>query len=134
MPIKILIVEDDPINVKVMTVVLTRKGGYLTAVSEDVAEILAMARTGELAAIIMDISLSRTNYEGKRVDGIFITQLLKADPATAGIPVILATAHAMTGDRERLLAETGADHYLAKPIHDPGLFLDEVRKVLTAGA
>jgi len=134
MPIKILIVEDDPINVKFMTVVLTRKGGYLTAVSEDVAEILAMARTGELAAIIMDISLSRTNYEGKRVDGIFITQLLKADPATAGIPVILATAHAMTGDRERLLAETGADHYLAKPIHDPGLFLDEVRKVLTAGA
>jgi CheY-like chemotaxis protein len=134
MPIKILIVEDDPINVKFMTVVLTRKGGYLTAVSEDVAEILAMARTGELAAIIMDISLSRTNYEGKRVDGIFITQLLKADPATAGIPVILATAHAMTGDRERLLAETGADHYLAKPIHDPGLFLDEVRKVLPAGA
>ena len=134
MPIKILIVEDDPINVKFMTVVLTRKGGYLTAVSEDVAEILAMARTGELAAIIMDISLSRTNYEGKRVDGIFITQLLKADPATAGIPVILATAHAMTGDRERLLAETGADHYLAKPIHDPGLFLDEVRKVLRLGA
>jgi CheY-like chemotaxis protein len=134
MPIKILIVEDDPINVKFMTVVLTRKGGYQTAVSEDVAEILAMARTGELAAIIMDISLSRTNYEGKRVDGIFITQLLKADPATAGIPVILATAHAMTGDRERLLAETGADHYLAKPIHDPGLFLDEVRKVLRLGA
>jgi CheY-like chemotaxis protein len=64
------------------------------------------------------------------VDGIFITRLLKADPATAGIPVILATAHAMTGDRERFMAETGAEHYLAKPIHDPDAFLEQVRRAL----
>jgi CheY-like chemotaxis protein len=134
MQTKILIVEDDPINVKFMKVVLTRKGGYEVAVSEDVAEIKAMAASGELSAIIMDISLSRTIYEGHKVDGIFITKLLKADPATAGVPVVLATAHAMTGDRERFLAETGAEHYLSKPIHDPDHFLGEVRKVLPAGA
>ena len=58
----------------------------------------------------------------------------KADPATAGIPVILATAHAMTGDRERLMAETGAEHYLAKPIHDPDLFLEAIRRALPVGA
>jgi CheY-like chemotaxis protein len=130
MAIKILIVEDDPINVKFMNVVLTRKGGYEVAVSEDVAEIVRLAASGELGAIIMDISLSHTVYQGRKVDGIFITKLLKADPATAGIPVILATAHAMTGDRERFLAETGAEHYLAKPIHDPDLFLDQVRRAL----
>jgi CheY-like chemotaxis protein len=111
-------------------VVLTRKGGYEVAVSEDVAEIVRLAASGELGAIIMDISLSHTVYQGRKVDGIFITKLLKADPATAGIPVILATAHAMTGDRERFLAETGAEHYLAKPIHDPDLFLDQVRRAL----
>ena len=130
MAIKILIVEDDPINVKFMNVVLTRKGGYEVAVSEDVAEIVRLAASGELGAIIMDISLSHTVYQGRKVDGIFITKLLKADPATAGIPVILATAHAMTGDRERFLAETGAEHYLAKPIHDPDLLLDQVRRAL----
>jgi len=134
MQTKILIVEDDPINVKFMQVVLKRKGGFEVAVSEDVAEIVAMAASGELSAIIMDISLSRTIYQGKKVDGIFITKLLKSDPATAAIPVILATAHAMTGDRERFLAETGAEHYLSKPIHDPDHFLGEVRKVLPAGA
>ena len=134
MPTKILIVEDDPINVKFMQVVLIRKGGYQVAVSEDVAEIMAMAEGGGLGAIIMDISLSRTSYQGKKVDGIFITRLLKANPATAGIPVILATAHAMTGDRERFLADTGAEHYLSKPIHDPDHFLAEVRKVLPVGA
>jgi len=134
MPIKILIVEDDPINVKFMQVVLIRKGGYEVAVSEDVGEIMALAKSGTLGAIIMDISLSRTVYEGRKVDGIFITRMLKANPATAGIPVILATAHAMTGDRERFLAETGAEHYLSKPIHDPDHFLGEVRKALPAGA
>lgn len=134
MSIRILIVEDDPINVKFMSIVLTRKGGYQVSASEDIAEIMTLAASGELSAIIMDISLSRTLYQGKRVDGVFITKLLKSDPSTAGIPVILATAHAMTGDRERLMAETGADHYLAKPIHDPDQFLDEVRKVLPVGA
>jgi CheY-like chemotaxis protein len=134
MPSKILIVEDDPINVKFMKVVLTRKGGFDVAVSEDVAEIRSLAASGELAAIIMDISLSRTLYDGQKVDGIFITRLLKTDPATAAVPVILATAHAMSGDRERFLAETGAEHYLSKPIHDPDHFLGEVRKVLPAGA
>ncbi len=134
MQTKILIVEDDPINVKFMKVVLIRKGGFEVAVSEDVAEIVALAASGELGAIIMDISLSRTTYEGRKVDGVFITKLLKSDPKTAGIPVILATAHAMTGDKERFLAETGAEHYLSKPIHDPDHFLGEVRKVLPAGA
>jgi two-component system cell cycle response regulator DivK len=134
MPTKILIVEDDPINVKFMKVVLIRKGGFEVAVSEDVAEIMALAESGELGAIIMDISLSRTVYQGKKVDGVFITKLLKANPATASIPVILATAHAMSGDRERFLAETGAEHYLSKPIHDPDHFLAEVKKVLPVGA
>jgi CheY-like chemotaxis protein len=134
MPIKILIVEDDPINVKFMKVVLMRKGGYEVEVSEDVGEIMALAQSGTLGAIIMDISLSRTIYQGRKVDGIFITKMLKADPATAGIPVMLATAHAMSGDRERFLAETGAEHYLSKPIHDPDHFLSEVRKVLPVEA
>ena len=134
MPTKILIVEDDPINVKFMKVVLTRKGGYEVAVSEDVAEIMALAQSGGISAIIMDISLSHTLFEGRKVDGVFITKLLKSNPATAAIPVILATAHAMSGDRERFLAETGAEHYLSKPIHDPDHFLGEVRKVLPVGA
>lgn len=129
---KILIVEDDPINVKFMKVVLVRKGGFEVVVSEDVYEILELAHSGTLDAVIMDISLTRSVHEGKNVDGIYITRLLKGDPATKGIPVVLATAHAMTGDRERFLAETGAEHYLSKPLHDPDHFLAEVKKVMPA--
>ncbi|BDU73247.1 response regulator [Mesoterricola silvestris] len=129
---KILIVEDDPINVKFMKVVLVRKGGFEVVVSEDVEEILAIVGAGDVSAVIMDISLSRSIHLGQKVDGIYITRLLKADPATRGVPVILATAHAMTGDRERFLAETGAEHYLSKPLHDPDHFLAEVNKVFPA--
>jgi two-component system cell cycle response regulator DivK len=129
---KILIVEDDPINVKFMKVVLVRKGGFDVVVSEDVDEILALVKAGDISAVIMDISLSRSVHLGQKVDGIYITRLLKADPATRGIPVILATAHAMTGDRERFLADTGAEHYLSKPLHDPDHFLGEVNKVFPA--
>ena len=131
---KILIVEDDPINVKFMKVVLVRKGGFEVVVSEDVYEILELAHSGTLDAVIMDISLTRSVHEGRNVDGIYITRLLKGDPATKGIPVVLATAHAMTGDRERFLAETGAEHYLSKPIHDPDAFLREIRVVLPPNA
>lgn len=129
---KILIVEDDPINVKFMKVVLVRKGGFDVVVSEDVDEILAIVAAGDVSAVIMDISLSRSIHLGQKVDGIYITRLLKADPVTKGVPVILATAHAMTGDRERFLAETGAEHYLSKPLHDPDHFLREVNKVFPA--
>jgi two-component system, cell cycle response regulator DivK len=131
---KILIVEDDPINVKFMKVVLERKGGFEVAVSEEVDEILAMVAGGSVSAVIMDISLSRSMHLGQKVDGIYITRLLKADPISRGIPVILATAHAMTGDRERFLADTGAEHYLSKPLHDPDHFLREVNKVFPAEA
>jgi CheY-like chemotaxis protein len=129
---RILLVEDDPINVKFIQTVLIKKGGYEVLVSEEVEEILQIAREGNLAAIIMDVSLSRSSYEGRKVDGIFITQLLKKDEQTRHIPVLLATAHAMFGDREKYLELTGAEGYLAKPIHDPGTLIDAVKFVIGA--
>ncbi len=127
---RILLVEDDPINVKFIQTVLVKKGRYEVIVSEEVDEILRLARDADLAAIIMDVSLSRSSYEGKKVDGIFITRLLKQDEKTRRIPVLLATAHAMFGDREKYLELTGAEGYIAKPIHDPGTLIDAVKSVI----
>ena len=131
---RILLVEDDPINVRYIQVVLTRKGGFEVVVSEDVSEILSLAKDGDLAAIIMDVSLTNSEWEGHKVDGLFITRLLKQDEATAKVPVMLATAHAMYGDREKYLSETGADGYLSKPIHDPDAFVKAVRDMLAKHA
>jgi CheY-like chemotaxis protein len=127
---RILLVEDDPINVKFIQTVLVKKGGYEVLVSEEVDEILRLAHEADLAAVIMDVSLSRSSYDGRKVDGIFITQLLKKDPQTRHIPVLLATAHAMFGDREKYLGMTGAEGYIAKPIHDPSALIDAVKAVI----
>ena len=127
---RILLVEDDPINVRFIQVVLEKKGGFEVLVSEDVDEILRLAHEADLAAIIMDVSLSRSNYQGKKVDGIFITQLLKQDAISCHIPVLLATAHAMFGDREKYLELTGAEGYISKPIHDPAALVEAVRTVI----
>lgn len=129
---RILLVEDDPINVKFLRTVLVKRGGYQVLVSEDVAEILTLARNGTLAAILMDVSLSHSNHEGRSVDGLFITRLLKSDAAARRVPVLLTTAHAMVGDREAYLAQTGADGYLAKPIIDPSALLDAVHALVGA--
>ena len=127
---RILVVEDDPINIRYMQVVLTRKGGYEVLVSEDVPEILRMAKEEGLTCIIMDVSLTNSQWEGENVDGVFITKMLKADPASAKVPVMLATAHAMSGDREKFMRESGAEGYLSKPIHDPDAFIKAVHEVV----
>ena len=127
---RILLVEDDPINIKFIQAVLVKKGGYEVLVSEEVDEILRLAREANLLAVIMDVSLSRSSYEGQKVDGIFITKLLKQDEITRHIPVLLATAHAMFGDREKYLELTGAEGYIAKPIHDPAALIEAVKAII----
>ncbi|MBI3893161.1 MAG: response regulator, partial [Candidatus Wallbacteria bacterium] len=114
----VLVVEDDLPSAQAVRMALERLGNYKVTESEDVARILALARTGEIEAILMDVSLSRSRHEGRLLDGLEITRMLKADELTRHIPVVLMTAHAMAGDRERMLRESGADAYESKPILD----------------
>jgi two-component system, cell cycle response regulator DivK len=127
---KVLIVEDDPINIRVFTKILTKRGKFDVVCSEDVDQILSMANQGEVDAIVMDVSLTDSTYEGESVDGIRITQLLKADPQTQNIPVVLVTAHAMQGDREAFLARSGADGYISKPVVDHQEFVDQIKSLM----
>jgi CheY-like chemotaxis protein len=130
MPAKILIVEDDEMNVKFFEMVLTRKGGYEVVATEDVDEILNLASSREIDLILMDISLDNSTYKGEQIDGIGITRLLKEDHGTSDIPVLLATAHAMKGSREEFLEESGADDYISKPVVDYESFLETVSSLL----
>jgi CheY-like chemotaxis protein len=122
----VLIVEDDLINARVFSKILTKRGGLAVKHTENVEEVIQIARSGEVDVILMDVSLSHSVYQGKSVDGIKITQMLKADPQTANLPIILVTAHAMQGDRENFLKQSGADGYISKPVVDHQAFVDQV--------
>ena len=105
----VLIVEDDPINARVFSKILSKRGGLDVKHTEDVEEVMQIAQSGAADIILMDVSLSHSVYRGKAVDGIKITQMLKADAQTSNLPIILVTAHAMEGDRENFLKQSGAD-------------------------
>lgn len=122
----VLIVEDDTINARVFSKILTKRGGLLVKHTENVEEVMSIAQNRQADVILMDVSLSHSLYQGKPVDGIRITQMLKADPATASLPVILVTAHAMDGDRENFLQQSGADGYISKPVVDHQKFVDDI--------
>lgn len=126
----VLIVEDDQVNARVFSKILTKRGGLNVKHTENVEEVMQIAHAREADIILMDVSLARSVYKGRAVDGIKITQMLKADPQTASLPIILVTAHAMAGDREEFLKQSGADGYISKPVVDHQLFVDQIMALL----
>jgi len=104
---KILIIEDNPANMKLASNVL-EKAGYTTLEATDAETGIQLANAETPALILMDIQLPG-------MDGLTATRLLKGEHATMDIPIIALTAFAMKGDEEKMLA-SGCDGYIAKPI------------------
>ena len=105
---RVLIVEDNSVNLELVFDILESEGYTVSAVT-DGREALIHVRQFRPHVILMDIQLPG-------MDGLAVTRLLKADPETRGIPVIALTAHAMRGDEETI-AKAGCDEYIAKPVH-----------------
>ncbi len=126
----ILVVEDDVNNAQVFKALLSRLGGFTVSVTEDVEEILRLCRAGTVNLVIMDVSLSQSFHNDEKFDGLDITRLLKEDEKTRHIPVVLATAHAMKGDRERFLAASGADGYVTKPVVNHRELIGKIRDLI----
>ncbi|MBI4872679.1 MAG: PAS domain-containing protein [Candidatus Riflebacteria bacterium] len=125
----VLMVEDDPATSHAVCLALQRLGGFQVTVSEDVPTILDLAASGKIDAILMDVSLAHSYHQGRLIDGLEITRLLKTDSRSAHVPVVLMTAHAMAGDRERMLSQSGANDYEAKPILDFRLLIGKLGRL-----
>ena len=104
----ILIVEDNPKNLKLICDVL-QFHGYTTSEATSGEDGIEIAFKQPHALILMDIQLPG-------IDGSAAMKVLKADPRTQDTPIVALTAFAMKGDCERLLGE-GFDGYIAKPIN-----------------
>ena len=130
MPQRIMIVEDDPMNAKLFQLVLTRKGNYAITITEDPGVLIREIQAGMVDLVIMDVSLSNSQLDGKAVDGLEITRRLKSDPATRDVPVLLASAHAMKGSKEKFLRESGADDYVSKPIVNADELIQRIQSLI----
>ena len=105
---KVLIVEDNAQNMRLIEMTL-RSGGYTILKATDGVAALDIAVRERPDLIIMDIQLPR-------MDGVEVTARLRQMPEFQTIPIIAVTAYAMRGDEEKF-AKAGCDAYLAKPIN-----------------
>jgi Response regulators consisting of a CheY-like receiver domain and a winged-helix DNA-binding domain len=104
---RILVIDDNPINLKLALCVLEMEG-YLVDQAADAEQALAFLRDTVPDLIFVDISLPG-------MDGLTLTRKLKAEDRFKHVPIVALTAYAMKGDRERAL-DAGCDGYIAKPI------------------
>jgi len=118
----ILIVEDDPKNLKLIRDVL-RVNGYATLEAINGKQGVEMAKSKIPDLILMDIQMPI-------MDGLEATRILKTDADTSKIPVVALTSYAMVGDEEKI-QDAGCDGYLTKPI-DIKEFLKIVAEYLSA--
>jgi len=110
---RILIIEDNPANMKLASLLL-RHAGHAVLCAVDAETGLTLARGSRPDLILMDIQLPG-------MDGLTATALLKQDPVTGAIPVIALTALAMKDDQDRSRA-AGCDAYIAKPLRYQQLY------------
>ncbi|MBV9862071.1 MAG: response regulator [Alphaproteobacteria bacterium] len=107
MPKRVLIVEDNDLNMKLFNDLLEAHG-YDTLQTKDGVEALKLARQHRPHLILMDIQLPE-------VSGLEVTRWIKEDDDLRAIPIIAVTAFAMKGDEEKI-REGGCEAYIAKPI------------------
>ena len=117
---KVLIVEDNELNMKLFNDLLEAHG-YDTVQTRSGVKALGLARQHRPDLILMDIQLPE-------VSGLEVTKWLKDDPDLRVIPVVAVTAFAMKGDEERI-REGGCEAYLSKPI-SVGKFIETIRHFL----
>ncbi|EER62419.1 response regulator receiver protein [Acidovorax delafieldii 2AN] len=122
MTTQILVVEDTPANMKLVSMLLGNSG-YRVLQADNANDGIALAREHLPDLILMDIQLPG-------MDGLTATRLLKEDAATCHIKIVALTAFAMKGDEDRMIA-AGCDGYIAKPIRYKK-FLEEIERILAS--
>lgn len=113
----VLVVEDDAHNATLFRKILEKRTGSQVTVTEDPEVVLEHIRSGNVTLVVLDVALRNSLWQGKPVGGVEICRLIRAE-SRKHVPVLLATAHAMRGDAEKLLGDSGADDYVSKPIVD----------------
>ncbi len=120
----ILLVEDDYLLGRGTARLLEKLGEHRVRLTHKAADVFKHCQSGAIDLVIMDINLPGTVWQGKEVTGVDLSRLLKSQPATARLPIVLLSAHAMDENRTHLLSDSLADCFYTKPIDNYEAFLN----------
>src|SRR5574337_964806 len=121
--LRILVVEDNPINMELMIELLER-GGYEVYTCADGREVIQQTKTHRPDLILLDINLPH-------IDGLTLTRMLREDPETRSITILAVSAYSVAGYKERI-RQAGCDGFIPKPI-DTKAFLQTISMFLDRG-
>ena len=116
-----ILIAEDSLEQRSLLVEILRAAGYRVLEAGDGEEAVAIVRRERPGLVLMDVTMPGTS-------GWNAVRVLKEDPETSGVPIIVVTGLNQTWDRDATFA-SGAEEYLAKPV-DPRKLLEEVRKFL----
>jgi CheY-like chemotaxis protein len=119
--VRILVVEDNQVNQKVVTAVLRKRGFYIELANDGQEALHKLQNSDAFDLVLMDVQMPV-------LDGLEATRLIRKEPRWKQLPIVAMTAHAMNGDKERCL-EAGMSGYISKPVH-PSLLLSTVDEFL----
>ncbi len=121
--LRILLVEDNIVNQKVVLAVLRKKKYHIDVAGNSREALQLMETAHPYDLVLMDVQMPV-------LDGLEATRIIRKDPRWTTLPILAMTAHAMTGDRERCL-QAGMNHYISKPIQ-PAHLLATITQALSA--
>jgi CheY-like chemotaxis protein len=119
--LRILVVEDNQVNQKVVTAVLRKRGFYIELANDGQEALSKLENSAAFDLVLMDVQMPV-------LDGLEATRIIRREPRWKQLPIVAMTAHAMNGDKERCL-EAGMSGYISKPVH-PSLLLSTVDEFL----
>ncbi len=127
--LKIVVVEDDLFSQEFYGYLLKREG-YKAVMIEQGDLLFQTLETESISLIIMDINLKNTYFKGEKVDGVFLSRLIKEDSRFSQIPVLLVTAYSMNTDGPTFFVNSLADDYITKPILDYNDLLKKIKSLI----
>lgn len=127
--LRILLVEDNLPLAKSTAKLIERLGRHQVQITDEPKTIWELCTAGKVDIILMDINLPGASWAGEEVSGTDLSRLLKAQPETVHIPIILLTAYAMESEREPFLADSQADEFVTKPISDYAALIKAIEEL-----
>ncbi len=127
---KILLVDDDTMLAETTATLIECTGDCQVYITDEPTEVFRQCQSGNIDVVMMDVNLPGAEWQGKSVSGADLSRLLKTQPQTANIPIILVTAYALVNEQHYLLETSKADSFYAKPILDFDLFLEGLKQLI----